>query len=380
MVQADPNFRADPARGVYITEPLTAALVSKVGPKILDLRSDKLKPITVFINSPGGDIRVLDILDGLLRSRDADGRRSRIITVAIGDANSAAATLLTLGDYAIAYQHSRMHFHGTRLPIVEELTAEVASESAGWLTGHNRAIAMKLARKVMERLVFHYVALRPEFPDAQKRLKRSVLNPMECFADCLKKRTSRSGDNLLSGSIRHNIRLKEIFTSITKAKLKPSDSEVVTEAKILRALLDFEIREHKRDAWRLDEFGMQDLWADYFLLRDYLFGEHVSHLDLAVERYGPSFLNAEQFTEFSSRQKEDPKAARVWLKPLIKSDVQEFWYFAVCLCRLMQQGENSLGAADAYWLGVVDEVVGTDMIGTRHLIEQEVTSGQSAPS
>lgn len=370
MMQPDPNFRANPERGVYITEQLTPALVSKISSRILDLRLDKSTPITVFINSPGGDIRVLDILDGLLRSRDADGRTARIITVAIGDANSAAATLLTLGDYAIAYRHSRMHFHGTRLPVVEELTAEAASDSAGWLRGHNRAIAMKLSKKVMERLVFHYVGLRHEFASAQKRLKQRALNPIACFSDCLKRRVSPAGDILLNGSIRHMGRLDQISLTLDKAGLKDSDSRVVTEAKVLRALLNFEIREHRNDDWRLDEFGMQDLWADYFLLRDYIFGEHVKHLDSAVERYGPSFLSAEQFTEFSTKQQADSKAARTWLKPLIESDVREFWYFTVCLCRLMQQGENTLSSADAYWLGVVDEVVGTDMIGTRHLLEQ----------
>lgn len=378
MVQPDPNFRADPERGVYVAEQLSHALVAKLSPRILALRVEKAKPITVFINSPGGDIRVLDILDGLLRSRDADGRRARIITMAIGNADSAAATLLALGDYAIAQNHSRMHFHGTRLPIVEELTAEAASDRAGWLTGLNRNIAMKLAKEVMQRLVFRYVRLQPEFPNAQKRLKAKSLNPIQCFADCIKRRVSPSGDILLDGAIRHMGRLGQISAAIRKAGLQDSDSRVVSEAKVLRALLSFEINEHRKDEWCLDEFGMQDLWADYFLIRDYIFGEHVRHLATAVESYGPSFLNHEQFVEFLSRQQANAKDAQSWLKPLVESEVREFWYFTVCLCRLMQQGENTLNAADAYWLGVVDEVIGTDMIGARHLMEQQVTTPEPA--
>jgi ATP-dependent protease ClpP protease subunit len=86
MPRQDPSYRANPERGIYITEPLTQALVAKVSPRIIELRKTPAEPITVFINSPGGDIRVLDILDGLLKSRDADGRRNRLITVALGDA------------------------------------------------------------------------------------------------------------------------------------------------------------------------------------------------------------------------------------------------------------------------------------------------------
>lgn len=108
MARQEPQFRANPDRGVYITEPLT---------------------------------------------------------------NSAAATLLALGDYAIAYRHSRMHFHGSRLSVVEELTAEAASDRAGWLTSLNRSIAMRLAKVVMKRLVLRYVRLRPEFAASERRLR-----------------------------------------------------------------------------------------------------------------------------------------------------------------------------------------------------------------
>jgi len=50
----------------------------------------------------------------------AHGKKPRIITVAIGDAKSAAANLLALGDYAVAYPRSSIHFHGLRYPRLEE--------------------------------------------------------------------------------------------------------------------------------------------------------------------------------------------------------------------------------------------------------------------
>jgi len=178
MPKQDPQYRANPERGIYVTGQMTDALLAQVGPQILEFRKKSTEPISVFINSPGGSIRVLDVLDGLLRSRDADGKTTRVITTALGDANSAAATLLALGDYAIAYPHSRMHFHGSRLPLVEELTAEDASDRAGWLTSLNRNIAMRLAKVVLRRLALRYIRLQPEFGAAQQRLRQKYASQL----------------------------------------------------------------------------------------------------------------------------------------------------------------------------------------------------------
>jgi ATP-dependent protease ClpP protease subunit len=206
MPKQDPNYRANNERAVYITGELTNALLASISPRILELRRDADKPITVFVNSPGGSIRILDILDGLLRSRDADGRANRLITVAVGDAHSAAATLLALGDYAIAYPHSRMHFHGSRL-MAEELTAEKASDRAAWLANLNRSIAMRVAKVVLKRLVLRYIQLQPEFAAASQRLKLKTRDSLVCFVECLKQRVSPYGDRLLERTTRHMGRL-----------------------------------------------------------------------------------------------------------------------------------------------------------------------------
>ena len=380
MPNHSPQYRAKPERGIFITGPMTDALLAQVGPQILELRKTPSEPISVFINSPGGSIRVLDILDGLLRCPDADGRATRIITTALGDSNSAAATLLTLGDYAIAYPHSRMHFHGSRLPIVEELTAEAASDRAGWLTSLNRNIAMRLAKVVLKRLALRYISLKPEFEAAQQRLQQKARHPIGCFVDCLKQRISPTGDVLLDRAIGHMRRLAQISDTLGKAGLKDEDGRLLADAKVFRAILNFEIREHRHQDWCLDEFGMQEVLADYFLLRDYIFGEHVWHLESVIERYGPSFLDEEKFADFTARHSSSAEDARRWLRPLVEADVREFWYFTVCLCRLMQEGENPLGASDAYWLGVVDEVLDTEMRGARHLVESDPPPPRSKAS
>jgi hypothetical protein len=39
------------------------------------------------------------------------------------------------------------------------------------------------------------------------------------------------------------------------------------------------------------------------------------------------------------------------------------------LCHALQEGENELTATDAYWLGLVDEVVGKNLLSARSFEE-----------
>ena len=51
------------------------------------------------------------------------------------------------------------------------------------------------------------------------------------------------------------------------------------------------------------------------------------------------------------------------------------FYFVVSLFRLLQQGEFYLTPRDAYWLGIVDEVIGdTDLPCPRLLLESQLST------
>jgi hypothetical protein len=68
-----------------------------------------------------------------------------------------------------------------------------------------------------------------------------------------------------------------------------------------------------------------------------------------------------------------------WLKEKVEHRIHPLWYFVVCLFRLLQQGEFSLTARDAYWLGIVDEVIGVSDLPTQRLIF-EIQPGAPAPA
>jgi hypothetical protein len=49
----------------------------------------------------------------------------------------------------------------------------------------------------------------------------------------------------------------------------------------------------------------------------------------------------------------------------VRPMLQPIWSFFVALCHALQEGENRLTATDAYWLGLVDEVIGKDLMSLR---------------
>ena len=53
----------------------------------------------------------------------------------------------------------------------------------------------------------------------------------------------------------------------------------------------------------------------------------------------------------------------------MKTQMEPLWHFVYSLCKGLQQSENPLTAADAYWLGIVDEVLGTQLPCVRELVE-----------
>ena len=51
-----------------------------------------------------------------------------------------------------------------------------------------------------------------------------------------------------------------------------------------------------------------------------------------------------------------------------KPILQPMLSFFIALCHALQEGENELTATDAYWLGLVDEVIGDDDLWNLRLL------------
>jgi len=226
------DYREDCDRAIYLRGVINQSLVDEVLPQINRLRLASVEPITVYIDSPGGSIALAETIRRMVKAPHPDGDECRLITAVIGIAASAAADFLALGDYAIAYPHTQILYHGSR------------TDTAGVVT----------------------------------------------------------------------------YESATS--------------------LDFHFGSQKRSVKRL------------------------------VRLYGPLLLGDSEKAEYDNLTVNGPDKQE-WLGEKIGHKIQPLWYFMVSLCRRLQSADYDLSPEEAYWLGLVDEVPGSDLPNLRIFIENK---------
>jgi hypothetical protein len=240
----------------------------------------------------------------------------------------------------------------------------------------NRELSQRLAANVIQRLVFRYQSRQPHFKPLKKGEK--MKSPPE-FLDLI--RFLRSIVRLLSPPARRVA--ESTFGKISSAKLLTDSilpkvipkmgkrtNHAADDAKVLFGVVKYELRQNAGKPWRLDERGVDQIVSDYFLLRDYNLGAHTGLVEDLLEVYGPDFLTAAEIKSFQQIKENDTKKRMTFLREHAEPKLSPLWYFAVSLCRQLMLGENRLTPRDAYYLGLVDEVIGTNMTGRRIVAEQ----------
>ena len=373
------EFRENSARAVFVTGDIDERLVHRLTPEICRLRGVNSEPITAYINSRGGFTLCAEQLRSLLATPEQEGRICRTITVATSRADSAAAGLLALGDYAIAYPSATIHCHGSRLAD-EEITSERAEFLAASLKKSNDDFALRLARRTFARMAFHFANLRGEFEAIRKgaknaKSKRKMKTELECFAFAIHNRLSLRLRDIPREAFFLHERLTKMANTILKRAASVSEDEpwVKTEAEMLKQLIEFELKQKDLEKWKLSEGGIDELALDFKSLADYLFGPHRTTMEEHLDSFGILFLNPGEISEYQQRRDKDPEEAKKWLREQTQPLVEPMWFFVVSLCRLLQNGEYGLNATDAYWLGIVDEVVGERLPSFRLIAENPET-------
>jgi len=369
------QLRPNPARSVEVFGDFNDDLASRLASEVSRLKAENsTQSITVYINSLGGGIRELEIIDGILRSSDLDGNSCLYLTVAIGNAASAAANLLTFGFYAYAHEHSLIYFHGARRTDILEAAAEDATQLANELQRLNLRISRKLAKAVISRMVYMYQALWPEFKDM--KIGKEVPGEfalLNRYLNFVGKNLSPIAKRLVSATYRQMesaSRLSENILPSVIPKMGKRINPAADDAKVLIGVVKHELKINRGKAsWRLDERGVNQVVNDYHLLRDYNLGEHTAVIDQLIRSFGVGFLSEEEFVEYETL-KSDRKKTFALLMKSAGPHLLPLWYFSVSMCRLLMHGENRLTPIDAYYLGIVDEIIGTKMTGRRIVDEQ----------
>jgi hypothetical protein len=107
---------------------------------------------------------------------------------------------------------------------------------------------------------------------------------------------------------------------------------------------------------------------DFFLLNEYVTTYSSDRLQRWCTSFGKWTLPTKEAEEIDAIADEKERSEKLVAK--VRPILQPIWSFFVALCHALQEGENELTAVDAYWLGLVDEVIGeTDLWTMRDLFE-----------
>jgi hypothetical protein len=249
--------------------------------------------------------------------------------VAAPKAKSAAANLLSAGDFAIAYPESTLLYHGARWPL-QELTGEWARIAHVLPTFHETAAA-SLARNSVRRFLFIVSSERALFAQHRADKGDPALTDLDCFQAILRGKLSPAAQNVLelaiplwdsyNGLLLHFQKRLRRGRTVTKAYLQKL---------MLHASIGYEYESNKGNpAW---DGGLSRISDHFYFLNAYF---DVGKLcDWVAARAAPQTVDTDvEATYFL-----------------------QFRVFFLALCRALQEGENNITALDAFWLGLIDTV------------------------
>ena len=363
----NPGFRENPSRAIYIDQEIDEKLFREITKKFHDLLSQSRDPITVYICSPGGSVRIFEWIKDLLWTNDQTGQRARIVTMAKGMAASAAARLLVLGDYSMSYPASIIHCHGTRLPQVDEVTRERAETISRLMEDSNRATADEFVGRILYNLAFLFDSNRNEI---QKITTEGELNSIVALSNFIHLKLSSNAREIMDGvfeDLSEAERLSSYLARSPRRKLLHKSQirgQTDYERTLVKIIIDFLFEQEWKHRPRLTDSFSQDarrLFKSHRHLQDnMLVGANL--MDII-----PLLLTEDEFELYTQAQHNDTldQFLPTTLAPLLVP----LWQLANSISNRLVAGENPLGAFDAYWLGLIQEVVGSDLPCLRHVAE-----------
>jgi ATP-dependent protease ClpP protease subunit len=331
-------------------------------------------PITLFINSPGGSVFYADQIFRLLTLPTQDsGAPCRLIVVGLSLVASAASDLLVAGDYALAYPYSTIMCHGVRQSGVDdELTRERAIDLAKSLASTNEQYALQLAHNSIARFMFRYAFLRPEFEGIRAAREGQVYSDASCMLFALKDRVSPQLWKLLREAMIRSLDndiLDDRASQTIKAHGSVGELPAASfEALLLKCIVDHLVDNHKEEAeWSLRRAGFNKIEENFEILIDSHAERHKEQIQKLTNRWGEFFLEATEQSEFTAIIEGDREA---WLLDRVAHKIRSIWFLFVSICRLLQESDHYFSAEDAYWVGLIDEIIGrNDLPSPRTFVE-----------
>jgi len=376
-IRRDPKYRPNHSRSITISGIIDDELVARLLPEVVRLQSTSRDPITVYIDSPGGDTDCARLLLDALRASDQDrSAPCRLITVALGEASSAASDILMAGDYALAYPYSRILCHGTRHVISRPtaLTRDIAASFAKDMAGLDEEFAITLARNCINRFMFRVsrVWLMIEEPDKAEPdlFSASKFLTAESLGQQFRRFLQTKGLAREAILVQLDIAAKNVSGTIMLAprdswqyEQNAGESAKHREQAIRTAILKNALADASSEARFI---GLE---AKFLLVRDFLAAHHTEMIGTLQRRWWQDLVGREDLQKVESPDPLTPEERASQAVERISTRCFLMWFLFVFFCRQLQTGDFPMTATEAYWLGLIDEVIGLDLPSPRVLVE-----------
>jgi len=351
-------IRPGPARTVKISGPLTMAAAKRAAAALRRLAQASTEPIALHIQSGGGEVEAFYHLAGVMENLRVKGKRCKVFTVA-RNTRSAATFLLLAGHRAYALPKAQLGLHGTRSSLPKNrqaFTRETALALAMRLDRENRSIARLIAKHMIFRMAARQRELR------QGRVRPPTQTPLKSLGkltgQIAKKLASPDAQRVLRESFERLKLVLALSTSFPlESQLDPPRILGAKEAKIFQDAIAYELAANRRKNWRLDATAGAELLMDYLLAKDFLPGGHLKLAERVARKYGRDFLSTSDTKVYAHLERQSPIQADAFLIKTTLPQALGLWYFTMTLCHRLLAGAYDLSAHDAYWLGLVDEVL-----------------------
>lgn len=331
------KFRPNSARGVKIHGLLKGDFALQLGRKILALHGESEAPVTLYIRSTGGSVNSYKRLMETISTGGPAGRPRPIVAVAKGRVESVAAFLTVQSNFAYADPLAKFKFHGVRYQLARPLPVlrlESIKKMAFQLQSENQLIAHKMAKRIAPRLAQRQGNLSrlAHASSGSSALRRN-------FIDLLLSRiTSAKARALLVAA---HASTKLFFSAAVPARLGnpavPISHPWSSQVQILGTLAGQRLRTEAHAGQQVNDAFFFGVAADFAFFQA---AQTFIHADLA---------SSDGRTPASTSRRNDRRS-------------QKLNCLALAIATHLLQGENSLDPADAYWLGLIDEVLGTDLV------------------
>ena len=234
----------------------------------------------------------------------------------------------------------------------------------------NDTYAMDLARKIESRFMFRLLILRNQFNEVREKNAPKVMTDYDCFLELVSDRLSAQAKNVFATARERHGRYDTLLKNVLKKKSAAKGKRIAeTEAGRIKAIVDFEVATHKKNPnWTFQFGGLARLNDDFYLLNEHLASSQSDRLKQLCTDWGRFALGPAEAAEINNLPEAEQNDRMIEkVSPLL----EPLWAFFVALCHALQEGENEFTATDAFWLGLIDEVIGERLPSLRHLVEHK---------